>query len=94
MKCNRYIGTGQAANVKPVSRINRACSDHISKNKFRTIRVTSKQVSTRHFKAKKTSSMPARIINKNKELTRSIEEKVITNSICTIEMKKSLIYYR
>ena len=91
MKCNRYIGTGQAANVKPVSRINRACSDHISKNKFRTIRVTSKQVPTMNFKARKTSSMPARIINKNKELTRSIEEKVMTKYISTVKMKNGFL---
>ena len=91
MKCNRYVGTGLAANVKPISRINRASSDHISNNKFRTIGVTSKQVPAMHFKARKTSSMPARIINKNKELTRSIEEKVMTKSISTVKMKNGLL---
>ena len=91
MKCNRYVGTGLAANVKPISRINRASSDHISNNKFRTIRVTSKQVPAMHFKARKTSSMPARKINQNEELTRSIEEKVINNSISTVKKNNKLL---
>ena len=91
MKCNRYVGTGLVANVKPISRINRASSDKISNNKFRTVRVTSRPVPAMHFKARKTSSRPARTVNQYEELTRFIEEKVITNSISTNEMKE--IYY-
>ena len=91
MKCNRYVGTGLAASITPTSRINRASSDHIFKNKFRTVCVTSKQVPAMHFKARKTSSMPARKINQDEELIRSIEEQVITNSISTVKMKNGFI---
>ena len=91
MKCNRYVGTGLAASITPTSRINRASSDHIFKNKFRTVCVTSKQVPAMHFKARKTSSMPARKINQDEELTRSIEEQVITNSISTVKMKNGFL---
>lgn len=91
MKCNRFVGTGLAANITPTSSINRASSDHIFKNKFRTVCVTSKQVPAMHFKARKTSSMPARKINQNEELTRFTEEEVITNSISTVKMKNGFL---
>ena len=91
MKCNRFVGTGLAANITTTSSINRPSSDHIFKNKFRTVCVTSKQVPAMHFKARKTSSMPARKINQNEELTRFTEEEVITNSISTVKMKNGFL---
>ena len=90
MKCNRYVGTGLAANVKPITRLSKASSDHISKNTCRHIRVTSKSVPASHFNAKKPSNMPSRKINQNESSTTSIEEKVINKSTSTIKMKYCL----